>query len=180
KGHSHDNGGLLSSFEDMQSDTGPECSSGEEMQLDRASGSGFSGNRESRMVEVTSLQMEWTGLPASEDGHQCIHGCFRGSLGNGNQQQGDLEIMDIDGAAPPHQLDGVASHMASGPHAINERHIICNNMMTIAQVKKFSGTCSQPLLDLTTVIWNHCMKMGMRLKTTYVPSQFNLADTPSR
>ncbi|KAF9985405.1 hypothetical protein BGZ79_005447, partial [Entomortierella chlamydospora] len=82
KGHSHDNGGLPSSFEDTQSDTGPECSSGEEMQLDRPSGSGFVGDRESRMVEVTSIRMERTGLPASEDGHRCIHRCIGGSLGN--------------------------------------------------------------------------------------------------
>ena len=59
-------------------------------------------------------------------------------------------------------------------------HIICDNMTTIAQINKFGGTRSQVLLDLTTRIWNHCLKTGTRLKTTYVPSQFNPADAPSR
>lgn len=59
-------------------------------------------------------------------------------------------------------------------------HIICDNMTTIAQINKFGGTRSPLLLDLTTKIWNHCLTTGTRLKTTYVPSQFNPADAPSR
>ncbi|KAF9538525.1 hypothetical protein EC957_006674 [Mortierella hygrophila] len=53
-------------------------------------------------------------------------------------------------------------------------------MTTIAQINKFGGTRSPLLLHLTTRIWNHGLKAGARLKTTYVPSQFNLADAPSR
>lgn len=57
--------------------------------------------------------------------------------------------------------------------------VICDNMMVIAQINKFGSTKSQPLLDLATTIWDFCIKMGMRLMTTYIPSQFNPADSPS-
>lgn len=59
-------------------------------------------------------------------------------------------------------------------------HVICDNMTTIAQINKFGGTRSTALLKLTTDIWNHCLKTGTRIMTTYVPSQFNPADAPSR
>jgi hypothetical protein len=55
-------------------------------------------------------------------------------------------------------------------------HVICDNMTTIARINKFGGTWSQPLLDLMIEIWDYSMAMGTRLKTTYVPSQFNPAD----
>lgn len=58
--------------------------------------------------------------------------------------------------------------------------VICDNTTAIAQINKFGGTKSQPLLDLATTIWDFCIKTGTRLMTTYVPSQFNPADSPSR
>lgn len=59
-------------------------------------------------------------------------------------------------------------------------HIICDNMTTITQINKFGGTKSQPLLDLMTKTWNHCLKTNTHLKMTYVPSQFNPTNAPSR
>lgn len=58
--------------------------------------------------------------------------------------------------------------------------VICDNTTAIAQINKFGRTRSQPLLDLATRIWDYCIKTGTRLMTTYVPSQFNPADSPSR
>jgi hypothetical protein len=85
----------------------------------------------------------------------------------------------------PHHINWkelrVIWHLVRLPTMIGKTiHVICDNMTTIAQINKFGGTRSQPLLDLTTKIWNHCMETGTRLKTTYVPSQFNPADAPSR
>lgn len=58
--------------------------------------------------------------------------------------------------------------------------VICDNTMAIVQINKFGSTRSQPLLDLATVIWDFCIKTGTWLMTTYVPSQFNPTDSPSR
>jgi hypothetical protein len=85
----------------------------------------------------------------------------------------------------PHHINWkelrVIWHLVRLPTMISKTiHIICDNMTTIAQINKFGGTRSQVLLDLTTKIWNHCLTTGTRLKTTYVPSQFNPADAPSR
>lgn len=51
--------------------------------------------------------------------------------------------------------------------------------MTIAYINKFGGTCSPQLMDLAAEIWSYCLETGNRLRTTYVPSQFNPADAPS-
>jgi hypothetical protein len=85
----------------------------------------------------------------------------------------------------PHHINWkelrVVWHLVRLPEMIGKTiHVICDNMTTIAQINKFGGTRSQQLLDLTTKIWDHCMATGTRLKTTYVPSQFNPADAPSR
>lgn len=58
--------------------------------------------------------------------------------------------------------------------------VICDNTTAIAQINKFGGTRSPQLLELATSIWDFCIKTGTRLMTTYVPSQFNPADSPSR
>jgi hypothetical protein len=85
----------------------------------------------------------------------------------------------------PHHINWkelrVIWHLVHLPAMVGKTiHVICDNMTTIAQINKFGGTRSQPLLDLTTKIWDHCMTTGTRIKTTYVPSQFNPADAPSR
>ena len=59
-------------------------------------------------------------------------------------------------------------------------HVICDNTSTIAQINKFGGTRSPSLLKLASAIWEKCLATGTRLMTTYVPSQFNPADSPSR
>jgi hypothetical protein len=59
-------------------------------------------------------------------------------------------------------------------------HIYCDNTTTIAYINRFGGTRSAPLMNLANKIWNHCLATGTTITTSYVPSQFNPADPPSR
>jgi hypothetical protein len=59
-------------------------------------------------------------------------------------------------------------------------NIICDNTSTIAYINRFGGTRSPELLHWATKLWDMCLRMGTRLKTTYIPSSFNPADAPSR
>jgi hypothetical protein len=59
-------------------------------------------------------------------------------------------------------------------------NVISDNTTTIAYINKFGGTRSPQLMDLAEEIWSYCLETGTRLRTTYVPSQFNPADAPSR
>src|SRR5690606_2200805 len=51
---------------------------------------------------------------------------------------------------------------------------------TIAYINRIGGTKSPSLMTLAKEIWEECLRSGTRLKMTYVPSQFNPADAPSR
>lgn len=62
-------------------------------------------------------------------------------------------------------------------HMVN---LAIDNTSTIAYVNKFGGTRSAPLMEAADRIWRHCLATGTRLQTTYVPSSFNPADSPSR
>lgn len=59
-------------------------------------------------------------------------------------------------------------------------NMICDNTTTIAYINKFGGTRSPQLMALADKIWQHCLATGTRLRTTYIPSAFNPADSPSR
>ena len=59
-------------------------------------------------------------------------------------------------------------------------HIYCDNTTTISYINRFGGTRSAPLMELANKIWNHCLATGITISTSYVPSQFNPADPPSR
>lgn len=59
-------------------------------------------------------------------------------------------------------------------------NIICDNTSTIAYINRFGGTRSPQLLHWATKLWDKCLRMGTRLKTTYIPSALNPADAPSR
>jgi len=55
-----------------------------------------------------------------------------------------------------------------------------DSMMTLAYVTKFGGTRSTPLMDLARQIWTHCLQTGMRIMTSFIKSEDNPADRPSR
>jgi hypothetical protein len=59
-------------------------------------------------------------------------------------------------------------------------NVISDNNTAISYINKFGGTRSEQLLSLASKIWQHCLRTGTRLKTTFVPSLFNPADAPSR
>lgn len=59
-------------------------------------------------------------------------------------------------------------------------NIVSDNMTAISYINKFGGTKSDRLLSLAMRIWQHCLRTGTRLRTTFVPSLFNPADAPSR
>ncbi|KAG2222342.1 hypothetical protein INT45_009815 [Circinella minor] len=58
--------------------------------------------------------------------------------------------------------------------------IYCDNTTTIAYINHFGGTHSTMLMTLAKEIWLECLKTNIRIQLTYVPSQFNPADPPSR
>lgn len=59
-------------------------------------------------------------------------------------------------------------------------NVIIDNTSTISYINKFGGTRSPPLMEAADRVWRHCLATGTRLQTTYVPSLFNPADSPSR
>ncbi|KAK5805656.1 hypothetical protein F5H01DRAFT_383545 [Linnemannia elongata] len=59
-------------------------------------------------------------------------------------------------------------------------NLVIDDTSTIAYINKFGGTRSAPLMEAADRIWRHCLATGTRLQTTYVPSSFNPADSPSR
>jgi hypothetical protein len=59
-------------------------------------------------------------------------------------------------------------------------NLIIDNTTTISYINKFGGTRSPPLMEIADRVWRHCLATGTRLQTTYVPSIFNPADSPSR
>ncbi|KAG0008654.1 hypothetical protein BGZ82_004529, partial [Podila clonocystis] len=58
------------------------------------------------MVAQQPIHMERPGIPTTEVGGRCVHGCIPGCMGDCVRGSGDLEIMDTRGAPPPHQLQG--------------------------------------------------------------------------
>jgi len=72
-------------------------------------------------------------------------------------------------------------HVVTMPHLQGRRlHIYCDNTTTIAYINRFGGTRSEALMTLANQIWTHCLATGTTISTSYVPSQFNPADPPSR
>lgn len=120
--------------------------------------------------------MERTGVHTTKDRDRRIYRRIRRRMGNSHQRKGNVWIMDRVRANTPYQLEGVEGHMVVDKASTARRQ---NHPYNI-QINKFRGTKSQVLLDLTTKIWNHCLQTGTRLKTTYILSQFNPADAPSR
>jgi len=59
-------------------------------------------------------------------------------------------------------------------------NVIVDNTSTLSYINKFGGTRSPPLMEAADRVWRHCLATGTRLQTTYVPSIFNPADSPSR
>ena len=51
---------------------------------------------------------------------------------------------------------------------------------TLAYVTKFGGTRSTLLMDLARQIWTHCLQTGTRVMTSFIKSEDNPADRPSR
>ena len=50
----------------------------------------------------------------------------------------------------------------------------------LAYVTKFGGTRSTLLMDLARQIWTHCLQTGTRVMTSFIRSEDNPADRPSR
>jgi hypothetical protein len=50
----------------------------------------------------------------------------------------------------------------------------------LAYVTKFGGTRSTLLMDLARQIWTHCLQTGTRVMTSFIKSEDNPADLPSR
>lgn len=58
--------------------------------------------------------------------------------------------------------------------------IYCDNNTAIAYVRHFGGTRSSRLMELAASIWEACMKTNTQLHLTYISSDLNPADSPSR
>ena len=121
EGDRNDGGSLSGSTEDEESDSGSECSSSQEMQVDGPGYVGHGGTGESQLVAISSIGLERSGILASEDGCRRIHRRLGGCVGDGDRGQGNVQDMERIGTTTPHQLEGATSRLAFGPPSRNDR-----------------------------------------------------------
>jgi len=170
----------------LQNETSPSVQGlrlGSRYQLDSTSHSDSRSTNGLAMVERSSPVLDRTVIPPTDPGVGCIHGRFGLGFWDYYSPRDPLRSVVSLGKRPFYQVERTEDNPPRGTTSTGNRQ---DSQRTLGQ-QNHVGLCdevrghrSSPLMDLARQIWDFCLATDTRIMTSFIKSEENPADLPSR